>query len=150
LRSLIAQSSSEVIMKIQSQANNPVVQRGWLQLSALAFTLLMSCPVARAQESNDGIDLSEQGSRRNIATLLQTTSALDFIDISTTGAGHRPRGALRFRFDSATRALRGFGVEAEDCRTLLRTTSNRVANAGGGSDSGRRLGVTVSLNCSFF
>jgi hypothetical protein len=61
-------------------------------------------------------------------------------------AGQRPRGSLRFQFDSATRVLRQAGMDAHDCKTVLR--SHR-ASAWAGDDSSR-LGVTVALNCRFF
>ena len=89
-------------------------------------------------------------SHRSLAAMLQTPGTLDFIDLSSPGPGQRPRGALRFRFESATRALRGFGVEADECRTLFRSTSSRGAQTPGGGYDGVRIGVTVTLNCSFF
>ena len=137
-------------MPLQSKAKNPPVHPGLLQLLALAFMLLVACPRVKAQESTEGSDSAERTSRRSIASLLQSPGALDFIDLSAASPGGRPRGALRFRFESATRALRGFGVDADECRTLLRTTSNRVAQSAGGSEGSTRLGVVVSLNCSFF
>lgn len=149
LRSSLAQSGSEVVMYIRSHANNLAVQRGWLHLLALAFTLLLGCPAAKAQKASEASDWSERGARRSLAAVLQSPGALDFIDVSAAGAGGRPRGALRFRFESAARALRGFGVEADECRTLVRTTSRRASPVAGSSDS-PRLGVVVSLSCSFF
>lgn len=130
-------------MNIQSQAKNPL-RRGLFQLFALVFTVLLQCSAfAQVQEG-----ASERGSRRNFATLLRS-GTLDFIDLSSTGPGQRPRGSLRFRFESATRALRGFGVEADECRTLLRSTSSRSVQANGISD-GVRLGLSLTVNCSFF
>ncbi|MBW8829168.1 MAG: hypothetical protein JF606_07015 [Burkholderiales bacterium] len=130
-------------MNIQSQAKNPV-PRGLFQLFALAFAVLLQCS-AYAQVREEAL---ERGSHRNFGAVLRS-GALDFIDLSSTAPGQRPRGSLRFRFESATRALRGFGVEADECRTLLRSTSNRSVQANGNSE-GIRLGLSVTLNCSFF
>jgi hypothetical protein len=135
-------------MNIQSEANNPVVQRGLLQLLALVFTVLLQCPACAQVREGDASEPSERGSHRNFTALLRS-GALDFIDLSSAGPGQRPRGALRFRFESATRALRGFGVDADECRTLLRSTSSRAVQANGISD-GPRLGLSVTVNCSFF
>jgi hypothetical protein len=130
-------------MNIQSQAKNPV-RRGVFRLFALAFTVLLQCP-ARAQVQGES---PERGIHRGFATLLRS-GALDFIDVSSAGPGQRPRGSLRFRFESATRALRGFGVEADECRTLLRSTSSRPVQANGLPD-GVRLGLSVTVHCRFF
>lgn len=73
-----------------------------------------------------------------------SVGALDFIDFKG-GNGQRPRASLRLRADGATKAMRSLGVDAEDCRTVVRSNTHR----GGPSDS-RRLGLSVSLNCQFF
>lgn len=117
------------------------------RLCAAACVLLVGSPaVAQVHGTNGLITHAER------SMTMQMPQGFDFIDLS--GApGQRPRGALRFRFEGATKALRGFGVDADDCRTLLRTTSRRATQANGvsgTSDGGIRLGVTVSLNCSFF
>jgi len=130
-------------MNIQSQRKKPV-RRGVIQPFALAFTVLLQCS-AYAQVPEEAL---ERGSRRNFGTMLRS-GTFDFIDLSSAAPGQRPRGSLRFRFESATRALRGFGVDADECRTLLRSTSNRSVQANGISD-GVRLGLSVTLNCSFF
>lgn len=130
-------------MYILSQAKNPV-RRGMFQLCALAFTALIQCP-AFAQVHEEA---PERGIHRNLATLLRS-GAFDFIDVSSAGIGQRPRGSVRFRFESATRALRGVGVAAEECRTLLRSTSSRGVQANGMSD-GVRLGLSVTVHCRFF
>lgn len=130
-------------MNILSQAKNPV-RCGVFQLCTLAFTLLIQCPAfAQMQE-----EAPERGIHRNLATLLRS-GAFDFIDVSSAGIGQRPRGSLRFRFESATRALRGVGVEADDCRTLVRSTSSRAVQANGISD-GVRLGLSITVHCRFF
>ncbi len=137
-------------MSTHSEASHPIVGRGWLQLLVFAFMVVLECPVSAQARDGDASEPSER-SHRSLAAMLQTPGALDFIDLSSPGPGLRPRGALRFRFESATRALRGFGVEADDCRTLLRSTSSRGAQTpGGGYDGGVRLGLAVTLNCSFF
>jgi hypothetical protein len=115
----------------------------WLAASCVLF--VASPAMAQMQGANG---LSDRAQR---SMSMQMPQGLDFIDLSAA-PGQRPRGALRFRFEGATRALRGFGMDADECRTLLRTTSRRATQTVGGasSDGGIRLGVTVSLNCSFF
>jgi len=136
-------------MSDQFPASQRIVKHAWLQLLALAAMMLIDCPAwAQSRDGAGGSELSDRAARRSLAAMLQTPGAFDFIDVSA-GPGQRPRGALRFRFEGATRTLRGLGVEADDCRTLVRSTSSRATTAAGTSD-GVRLGVTVSLNCSFF
>lgn len=64
------------------------------------------------------------------------------------GASGRTSRSLRIRFDSATRAMRGLGVEAEDCVTVLRSKKHRVETSPGHESI--RLGVSLALNCRFF
>ena len=135
-------------MPVQSSASQRIVKRVWLQLLALAAMMLIDCPAWAQSRDVNGSDLSDRATRRSLTAMLQTPGAFDFIDVSA-GPGQRPRGSLRFRFEGATRTLRGMGVEADDCRTLVRSTSSRATTAMGTSD-GIRLGLTVSLNCSFF
>lgn len=104
---------------------------------AMAFLVLLGGP-ALAQTQ---FGLGERVQHR---LMTQMPQALDFIDLSAV-PGQRPRGSLRFRFEGATRTLRGWGMDADDCRTLVRTHTQR-ANIG----DPPTLGVTVSLNCSFF
>jgi hypothetical protein len=137
-------------MTTHSEASHPIIRRGWLQLLVLASMVVLGCPVSAQTRGGDASEPSERSSHRSLAAMLQTPGTLDFIDLSSPGPGQRPRGALRFRFESATRALRGFGVEADECRTLFRSTSSRGAQTPGGGYDGVRIGVTVTLNCSFF
>jgi hypothetical protein len=53
------------------------------------------------------------------------------------------------RFDSATRAMRSFGVDAEDCTSLLRshTSSWRPDPLGGDR---LKVSVSVAVSCKFF
>jgi hypothetical protein len=74
----------------------------------------------------------------------------DVIEFSSAQPGQRPRGSLRFRFDSATRAFRSMGLEADECRTVVRSTSHRVAFSASGGTDPRRLGLGVALSCKFF
>lgn len=67
------------------------------------------------------------------------------VDVSM-GADRRPHHALRLRFDSAARAMRDLGVDADDCSTVLRTSRHASPVAGQPS----QLGLTVALNCRFF
>ena len=69
------------------------------------------------------------------------------IEFGREGGSLRPR--LRMRFDAATRAVRSLGVEAEDCSSLLRSSSRSRATAPGGAER-RSLGLTIAVNCRFF
>jgi hypothetical protein len=53
------------------------------------------------------------------------------------------------RFDAAARAMRGLGVDADDCSSLVRSSTRIRADDLGGTE---RLTVSVSfaLSCSFF
>ena len=53
------------------------------------------------------------------------------------------------RFDAATRAVRSLGVEAEDCSSLLRSSSRSRATTPGGAER-RSLGLSIAVNCRFF
>ncbi len=116
------------------------------RLCAAGCVLFIGSPAMAQMQGMNG--LSDRAQR---SMSMQMPQGLDFIDLSAA-PGQRPRGALRFRFEGATKALRGFGMDADECRTLLRTTSRRATQTNGGvaTDGGIRLGVTVSLNCSFF
>ena len=69
------------------------------------------------------------------------------IEFGREGSSLRPR--LRMRFDAATRAVRSLGVEAEDCSSLLRSSSRSRAVAPGGAER-RSLGLSIAVNCRFF
>ena len=71
------------------------------------------------------------------------------IDLGAASPNQRPRLALRMRFDSATRAMRDFGIAADDCSSLVRSHTSMTASDPGGSE---RLTVSVSfaLSCRFF
>jgi hypothetical protein len=125
--------------------NQPnVIRSAITRLLAAGCVLFVGSPALAQMQGTNG--LSERAQR---SMSMQMPQGLDFIDLSAA-PGQRPRGALRFRFEGATRALRGFGMEADECRTLLRTTSHRASQGVAGTTDGIRLGVTVSLNCSFF
>jgi len=127
--------------------NQPNAMRTAIRRLCAAACMLFVGGQAMAQVQGAN-GLSERAQR---SMSMQMPQGLDFIDLSAA-PGQRPRGALRFRFEGATKALRGFGMDADECRTLVRTTSRRATQTNGGitSDGGIRLGVTVSLNCSFF
>lgn len=69
------------------------------------------------------------------------------IEFGREGSSLRPR--LRMRFDAATRAVRSLGVEAEDCSSLLRSSSRSRATAPGGPER-RSLNLSIAVNCRFF
>lgn len=119
------------------------VLRSCLTLSA-ALGLTLFAPAARSQEI--GIEAQTAGTTEERAFAVAPAWGLGSVaslDLSV-GPDHRPRRSLRFRFESATRAMRNLGVDADDCMTVLRS-SNR-------SRSGERprLGLSVALNCRFF
>jgi len=127
--------------------NQPnVIRTAITRLCAAGCVLFVGGPAMAQMQGING--LSERAQR---SMSMQMPQGLDFIDLSAA-PGQRPRGALRFRFEGATKALRGFGMDADECRTLVRTNSHRASQgpSGSSSDGGIRLGVTVSLNCSFF
>ena len=83
-------------------------------------------------------EASEGGKLRNLLSGLSSFASIDM----GMGPDMKPRRSLRIRFDSATRAMRSFGVDAQECATVVR--SIRPAGEVG------RLGVSVGLNCRFF
>jgi hypothetical protein len=111
---------------------------------ALAVSCLLGMGGA-AMAQSQGSSLADRAQRSLAAS---RASGYDFIDLS--GApGQRPRGSLKFAAEGATKTLREMGVAADDCRTLVRTNSQRTPQIQGG-DGTPRLGVSVSLSCSFF
>ncbi|WP_280150589.1 hypothetical protein [Piscinibacter sp. XHJ-5] len=76
-------------------------------------------------------------------------SGIGLVEIAPALPGERPRRALRMPFESATRAMRGLGVDAEDCTSLLRSNTSTYRPDPAGSE---RLKVSVSLamSCRFF
>jgi hypothetical protein len=80
---------------------------------------------------------------------LAAGSGIGLVEIAPSSPGQRPRRALRMRFDSATRAMRSFGVDAEDCTSLLRshTSSWRPDPLGGDR---LKVSVSVAVSCKFF
>jgi hypothetical protein len=110
--------------------------------AALGLTLFAAA--ARSQEI--GFDARAAGASEERAFAVAPAWGLGFVaslDLSA-GPDHRPRRSLRFRFESATRAMRHLGVDADDCTTVLRS-SNRSP---GGERA--RLGLSIALNCRFF
>lgn len=121
------------------------------RLGAAVFTLSLAfCGGAFAQEVGSSFFVGEKfqrlGERRESATLVQWGAF--GLDLSA-GPNQRPRRSLRIRFDAATQAMRSFGIEAEECATVVRTTSHRASLVGGGTGS-LRVGMSFALNCRFF
>lgn len=114
--------------------------------ASLAALLVLVAPgMAGAQESGVGAHGAAGGEPAFVATPSLGLGSIASLDVSV-GPDRRPRRSLRFRFESATRAMRTLGVEADDCTTVLRS-SNRGSGARGDP---RRLDLTVALNCRFF
>ena len=112
----------------------------------VAFLFLLSGS-ALAQEGLPMEPATGDVSLRNEAALRFAPPAAGLIDFGRHGNSLRPR--LRFRFDAATRAVRSLGVEAEDCSSLLRSSSrSRVTTPGGGER--RSLGLSIAVSCRFF
>ena len=80
---------------------------------------------------------------------LKSGSRFSIVDMSSGAPNERPRHALRMRFDSATRAMREWGIEAEDCSSLVRSNTRMRSSEVGGSER-LQLSVSVALNCRFF
>jgi hypothetical protein len=133
-----------VASSIQQRTGTHSVRAG------LAGLLLAVSGMAGAQEA--GRDESSSGDMlRRSERALQWGGGAGFglVEIAPAGPNQRPRRALRMRFDSATRAMRSLGVEAEDCSSLIRSTSaSRGAN--GVSGDRPRIGLSVALSCRFF
>lgn len=133
-------------MKQLSTPNHTVPRR--LRHAAICVAALVAPLAAVAQEAVDLPRYSDDPSAtesREVDGFKPALQELDFIQFSAGSAGQRPRASLRLRFDAATRAMRGLGVDADDCRTVLRSSTHRAA-----SSEPRRLGLTVALNCRFF
>lgn len=117
--------------------------RNCLTLSA-ALGLSLFAAAARSQEVAMEAHAAGTAEQRAFAVApawgLGSVASLDL----SVGPDRRPRRSLRFRFESATRAMRNLGVEADDCTTVLRSSSR--------SRSGERprMGLSVALNCRFF
>ena len=122
----------------------------FLRRGSLAVVLLACGAAAMAQEARDDA-VTIDGSTRHAARGLDLgpISGLSIVELSPAGPNQRPKRALRMRMDSATRALRGFGVDAEDCSSLLRTNfRSHSVDALGGQPA--NVGVSLALNCRFF
>lgn len=114
--------------------------------AALLFSL--AGPVA-AQEGTALDGVAEAPVRAENALRFSTVPAVSLVEFSVDGPNQRPRRGLRMRFDAATRAVRSLGVEAEDCTSLLRSSSRSRAVAPGGIER-KSLGVSFAVNCRFF
>jgi hypothetical protein len=110
------------------------------------FLFLLS-GAAWAQEGLPAEPAAGDVSLRNEAALRFAAPAPGFIEFGRHGSSLRPR--LRFRFDAATRAVRSLGVEAEDCSSLLRSSSRSRASTPGGGER-RSLGLSIAVSCRFF
>lgn len=118
--------------------------------AGLAGLLLALSGIAGAQEAGrDDASPGDMLQRSERALQLGGGAGFGLVEITSAGPNQRPRRALRMRFDSATRAMRSLGVEAEDCSSLIRSTSaSRSAN--GASGDRPRIGLSVALSCRFF
>ena len=115
-----------------------------------AGLLLALCGMAGAQEAVREESLVAQTMQRSGRAIRFGDGArFGLVEMTASGPNQRPRRALRMPFDSATRAMRNLGVEAEDCNSLIRSTSaSRSANGANGDRL--RIGFSVSLSCRFF
>lgn len=125
----------------------------WLR-GCVAAALLGGAVGAVAQEAGPEM-LREAASAhsgeatRGLSGLTSAASGFSLVELAPTGPNQRPRRALRMRFDSATRAMRSLGVEAEDCTSLLRSHTSTYRPDPLGGDR-IRVEVSVALNCRFF
>ncbi|HEX6705924.1 MAG TPA: hypothetical protein VF169_14265 [Albitalea sp.] len=74
---------------------------------------------------------------------------LQLVEVSPGLPGQRPRRALRMRFDSATRAMRTLGLDAQDCTSLVRSNSGTYRPDPASGDR-LKLNLSLALNCKFF
>ena len=115
------------------------------RLARHAGLWMASLVMPAAAIAQEAVDLPSYSTEQGAAGWLKPSAgALDFIDFKS-GNGQRPRASLRLRADGATKAMRSLGVDAEDCRTVVRSNTHRS-----GPSESRRLGLTVALNCRFF
>ena len=118
---------------------------GWSRLARLAGLWVASLAIPTVAIAQEAVELPSYSAEQGASGWARpSVGALDFIDVKS-GNGQRPRASLRLRADGATKAMRSLGVDAEDCRTVVRSNTHR-----GGPSESRRLGVSVALNCRFF
>ena len=128
----------------------PRAASGLLRRGGLAVVLFACVAAAMAQESGRDEFSSVDGAQRFGRGLdLGPISGFSIVELAPTGPNQRPRRALRMRMDSATRAFRSMGVDAEDCSSLLRSSfRSRSVDALG--EQRANVGVSVALSCRFF
>jgi hypothetical protein len=113
----------------------------------LAGLLVALCGMAGAQEAGRDESLSAESLQRSgRAIQFGDGTRFGLVEMTAAGPNQRPRRALRMPFDSATRAMRSLGVEAQDCNSLIRSTSS----ANGANGDRLRIGFSVALSCRFF
>lgn len=118
---------------------------GWSRLARLAGLWVASLAIPTAAIAQEAVELPSYSAEQGASGWLKPSAGmLDLVEVRS-GNGQRPRASLRLRADGATKAMRSLGVDAEDCRTVLRSNTHR-----GGPTESRRLGLTVALNCRFF
>jgi hypothetical protein len=76
-------------------------------------------------------------------------TGIGLVEMAPALPGERPRRALRMPFESATRAMRGLGVDAENCTSLLRSNTSTYRPDPLGGDR-IKVSVSVAMNCRFF
>jgi len=132
-----------------SRQHAPAATREVFHICSLAVAALCFAGSggACAQDAPGGAAGTAGGHRieQRMAGKLIGVGSFASIDVSA-GPDRRPRRSLRFRFDSATRAMRSLGVDAEDCGTVLRTSRRATGLAG---ESPRPV-VSLALSCRFF
>ena len=94
--------------------------------------------------SPDGGSTSSRGWRG-----FGSIGGLQLVEMGPSVPGQRPRRALRMRFDSATRAMRSMGVDAQDCTSLIRSNTGTYRADPAGAER-IKLNVSLALNCKFF
>ena len=126
--------------------------------TSVALGLTLFALAAQAQSMGEGFHGSSSSPRWSSAAAMPKRLGVatgssgigQFASIEVSGLpGQRPRHSLRFRFDSATDAMRNWGVQASECATLVRSSHHR-SQAAAGTDAPRSLKVSLTLNCRFF
>ena len=121
------------------------------RLACLAAAGWIAAPAAFAQSAlHDPLRAVEAMQRADAVRRWEPPpAAFSIVDLGATAPNQRPRPALRMRFDSATRAMRSLGVQADDCSSLIRSSTRMRADQPGANER-LQLSVSFAVSCRFF
>jgi hypothetical protein len=117
-------------------------------LAAACAALGTACAQAVPHDGWRVLDAAQRGQAAGRWSAVPA-APIAIVDVGSGGPSQRPRHALRMRFEGATRAMRSLGVEAEDCSSLLRSSTRMQASQPGGPER-LRVSVSFAVNCRFF